>query len=177
MRPPGALVSTTVYRIGSDTPSYTAEDRSGAGAEKNPGRWNTKGAPVIYAASSRALACLETLVQSAPGGAYPFNRDLVEYTIPAPAWEARITFDREDAGLIGWDAVPAGMVSKRWGTTWLASGDSLIAEIPSVLVVEETNVLINPKHPDSPSITARTSRKWIYDPHFWATGSSGSGLP
>jgi RES domain-containing protein len=38
--------------------------------------------------------------------------------------------------------------------------------VPSVIVPEETNVLINPLHPDSIGITARKVRKWVYDPRL-----------
>jgi RES domain-containing protein len=44
------------------TPAYTADDLSGAGAKITGGRWNRDGVPVIYTASSPALACLETVV-------------------------------------------------------------------------------------------------------------------
>lgn len=36
--------------------------------------------------------------------------------------------------------------------------------MPSVLVAEESNVLINPRHPDIVKVTARKVRKWLYDP-------------
>ena len=51
-----------LWRIGVDTAFYTADDLSGKGAEKTGGRWNRPGLPVAYAASSIALAALETVV-------------------------------------------------------------------------------------------------------------------
>lgn len=80
-------MSRTVYRIGTDTPDYEADDLSGKGAEITGGRWNEKGVAVVYAAENRSLACLETLVHLAAGG-LPFNRYLVEISIPDPVWAA-----------------------------------------------------------------------------------------
>lgn len=55
-------VHIPVWRIGADTPDYEAHDMSGKGAERTGGRWNRLGTPMLYAASSRALACLESVV-------------------------------------------------------------------------------------------------------------------
>ncbi len=38
--------------------------------------------------------------------------------------------------------------------------------VPSVIVQEEFNVLINPAHADSARITAIKLRKWLYDPRL-----------
>ena len=40
---------------------------------------------------------------------------------------------------------------------------SLLAKVPSIIVPEEWNVLINPAHPDISSVKATKVRKWIYD--------------
>jgi RES domain-containing protein len=80
-------LSRIAYRIGTDTPDYEADDLSGKGAEITGGRWNEKGAAVVYAAASRSLACLETIVHLAAGG-LPLNRYLVEISIPDPVWAA-----------------------------------------------------------------------------------------
>ena len=42
----------------TDTPDYTADDLSGAGARITGGRWNARGTPLVYASTSRALACV-----------------------------------------------------------------------------------------------------------------------
>lgn len=48
----------------------------------------------------------------------------------------------------------------------LRSGRSALLVVPSVIIPEESNVLINPHHPDSAAITARKLRKWLYDPRL-----------
>lgn len=157
-------MSRTAYRIGTDTPAYEADDLSGKGAEITGGRWNEKGVAVVYAAECRSLACLETLVHLAAGG-LPFNRYLVEISIPDPVWAAA---RRETpASLpVGWDAEPASRASISFGTAWLRSGSSAVLVVPSVIVQEECCVLVNPAHPDSAGITAVKSRRWLYDPRL-----------
>jgi hypothetical protein len=38
-----------------------------------------------------------------------------------------------------------------------------------VIVPEEFNILINPQHADSATITAAKTRKWLYDPRLTKT--------
>lgn len=154
-------VDLSVWRIAADTPDYEADDLSGKGAETTAGRWNRKGAPVVYASGSRALACLETVVHLGGGDPLPLNRYLVEVRIPPQHWNARVVFD--PAAHIGWDAEPAGRVSLDWGSQWIQQRTTLLAEVPSVIVPEEWNVLINPVHPEAASLTAVKIRRWAYD--------------
>jgi RES domain-containing protein len=154
-------LSRIAYRICTDTPDYEADDLTGKGAEVTGGRWNTKGNPVVYAAESRALACLETMVHLAAGG-LPLNRYLVEISIPDPVWAA--AQKETPASLpVGWDAAPAGRASNAFGAAWLKNRRSAVLVIPSIIVPEECCVLINPAHPDSAGISATKSRRWLYD--------------
>jgi RES domain-containing protein len=149
-----------LWRIAADTPDYEAHDLSGIGAERVGGRWNRVGTPMIYASTSRALACLETVVHLA-STPLPLNRCLVRIVVPAIAWKAATVVD--PARLVGWDAEPAGAASLDWGTRWIASKATLLARVPSVIVPEESNVLINPAHPDASMVHATKIRKWLYD--------------
>jgi len=54
-------LSKTVWRLATDTPTYEADDLSGAGAKATGGRWNAAGIACAYASGSRALACVETI--------------------------------------------------------------------------------------------------------------------
>lgn len=155
-------MSISVWRIASDTRDYEADDLSGKGAEITGGRWNDKGTPVVYTAANRALAALETIVHLNAGG-LPLNRYLIEITIPEADWNAAELIDYTYA-LIGWDAEPASKTSSDFGTRWARSNASLLLRVPSVIVPEESNVLINPRHPDIVKVTARKVHKWLYDP-------------
>lgn len=153
-----------VWRIAPDTPDYGADDLSGKGAEKTGGRWNRKGVAMVYCSSSIALACLETLVHLSGPDPLPFNRYLVRVAIPPSIWQHRSILT--PAEHVGWDAEPPGKVSTDWAGDWAESGRSLIAQVPSVIVPEEANILINPRHRDAKRLRTRKVRRWTYDPRF-----------
>ncbi len=113
---------------------------------------------------TRALACLETVVHLNAGG-LPLNCYLVEVTLPDDLW----TKSQMARLPVGWDAEPAGRTSIEFGTNWLRSGTSALLLVPSVIVWEEFNVLINPPYSESAEITAAKVRKWLYDPRLAKT--------
>ncbi len=116
---------------------------------------------MVYGATTIALAALETIVHLAQEG-LPLNRYLVRIDIPEAQWAARRTITPETAPA-GWDALPSGTVSADYGDQWLGGGMSAILEVPSIVVPEESNVLINPAHPGAAHITATRVRLWTYD--------------
>jgi RES domain-containing protein len=152
-----------VWRIATDTPDYLADDLSGAGAKETGGRWNRKGLPILYCSDTPALACLETLVSLKTG--LPYNRYLVAIDIPDKLWHAREVQTAASLA-VGWTARPAGKVSQDFGDLWLKSNRSAVLVVPSVIVEECDNVLVNPLHSDAAGISAKKLRQWLYDPRF-----------
>jgi RES domain-containing protein len=63
----------------------------------------------------------------------------------------------------GWDAIPEGLVSRSAGSAWLRAGQTTLLTVPSVIIYEEDNVLINPTHPDAGRISASKVRRFVYD--------------
>lgn len=156
-------MSRVAWRIATDTPDYEADDLTGAGAKKTGGRWNEPGTPMLYTSESRALACLETVVHLNAGG-LPLNRYLVQIVLPDAAWA--VADEVDPARLVGWDAEPAGRASIRHGTEWVRSKSSLLLLVPSAIVPEERNILVNPLHPDISGVKIAKVRKWTYDPRL-----------
>lgn len=152
-----------LWRIATDAADYRADDLSGKGAATSGGRWNRKDVPVTYTSTSIALAALETIVHL--DVSLPMNRYLVAVTVPMDIWEARL-IDTADTMPVGWEAQPASMTSHEVGDAWLKGLSTALYQVPSVVVREEYNVLINPKHPDASRITARKIRQWHYDPRL-----------
>lgn len=150
-----------LWRIAPDTPTYEAHTLSGKGAELNGGRWNRPGRGVVYTSSSIALACLETIVHHQQAG-LPLNRFLVRVDVPMSVWSARRLLT-EAALPVGWSAIPEGKVSLDAGDAWLSAGDAALLLVPSVIVPEELNVLINVGHPEAAKIVAQKVRLWHYD--------------
>ena len=150
-----------IWRIATEGPTWRPDDLSGMGAARDPGRWNSLGFPVVYASSSIALACLETLVHITGDLPLPLVRWLVAIEIPAEQWQLRTTL--MEGAPAGWNSEPAQASSKGWGERWLVSQSSLIAEVPSVIVPEEGNLLINPLHSSCSELKATVVRRWTYD--------------
>lgn len=157
---------TVVFRIARKTRHYSPEDLGGGGALRFAGRWNHAQTPMVYASSSRALAALETLVhiRDAAGMALPLDRYLVAIALAPDLWAARETL--APATQPGWDSPLPGHASRDWGTAWAREHRSLIAIVPSVIVPEEANILLNPRHPDARRLQARVVRQWLYDPRL-----------
>lgn len=103
------------------------------------------------------MAALETIVHlNAPA----FNRYLVRIDIPDSVFASAKVLSPFP---VGWDAEPAGMVSVNAGQAWISSNASALLLVPSVIIPEESNVLINPAHVDAKAIKATKIRRFIYD--------------
>ncbi|MBW8880139.1 MAG: RES family NAD+ phosphorylase [Asticcacaulis sp.] len=155
-------MTRSVFRIASTSPSYNYDDLTGKGAEMSGGRWNRKGMPVVYTASSVALAALETIVHT-DTSAWPLNRYVLEIAIPDALWAAA-----EDAEKLGtlpkvWDSQPAPKETLDFGDEWIASRRSLLLIVPSVIVPQEANILINPQHAGAAEIRIIKTTRFVYD--------------
>jgi RES domain-containing protein len=151
-----------LWRIAKHAADYRADDLSGGGAKKTGGRWNGKGKALVYASSSIALATLETLAHLGDDIALR-NAFLVRIDVPAPVWNRREQMAPQDLDPT-WLAEPAGMTTIEFGNAWIAAASAALLEVPSVIVPEERNVLINPAHPDAKRISAKVLRLYVYDP-------------
>jgi RES domain-containing protein len=150
-----------LWRVASDTPSWTAEDMGGKGAASKGARWNHPGELVTYASTSISLAAWETRAHIGRRAPLPWNRFLVRIDVPDDVWAARHVLSRPPP--VGWDAIPEGIVSRNEGSAWLMAGASALLAVPSVIIDEEDNLLINPAHADSVRIVATKLRRFVYD--------------
>ena len=154
-------MTISLWRVASDTPLWSAEDLAGKGAAHKGGRWNHAGEHVVYAATSVSLAAWETRAHFGQGASLPWNRFLVRIDIPDDLWAARETLLRPPP--VGWNAIPEGLVSRAAGSAWLTARRSVLLAVPSVIIDEEDNLLINPAHPQAGRITAAKLRRFVYD--------------
>jgi RES domain-containing protein len=97
---------------------------------------------VAYAASSRALAILEVLVHIDRTLA-PTDYVFIEADVPDDAIETL------DTSLLppSWRIEPPLPALRDVGDTWVRAGRSLALRVPSTIVPDEVNVLVNPAHP------------------------------
>lgn len=150
----------TAYRIGDPAGAYPIFDAIGSTIA--PGRWNTPGSPVIYAAEHFSTALLEKLVHGS--GRLPPNQHYIEITIPRGlSYEVF-----SPPSLPGWDGMPA-TVSKTFGEKWCLERRSAILIVPSVIARLDNNVLINPAHPEFPAIASG-----LHQPVYWDRRLFGS---
>jgi RES domain-containing protein len=152
-----------VFRI--IKPAFAASALTGEGARRYGGRWNTPGIACVYAAGSRALAALELLVHASPE-LLRVEFQLVEIELP----DALI-----ESGLVApprWDEFPAGANSQDFGNRWLkrsmAAAKAALA-VPSVIMPEEMNYLLNPLHPAFRDVGIRRRRRFRLDPRLHET--------
>ena len=149
-----------LWRIAAETRDHAADDLSGAGAARFPGRWNDANEAVVYCAPTIAMAVLETAAHIDDGG-FPLNRYVIEIDVPVAVWRAKREIVPPQLPP-AWDAIPAGRASVEIGSAWLASLASAILLLPSVIIPEERVALVNPSHPQSPRIKAKVVRGFQY---------------
>jgi RES domain-containing protein len=115
---------------------------SGEGARRYGGRWNAPGRPVVYASLNLSLAALETLAHA---DRRRFARDYVAFEIRVPH---HLILELRDEDLPDdWRARPVSAGARAVGDAWLAAHASAALTVPSVLVPQERNLLLDPAHP------------------------------
>lgn len=113
-------------------------------ASGNPARWNSKDVKVIYTAGSRSLACLENVVhRSSLGLKENFKTILVEIPDDLKIEEIKIsTLDP------GWREYSQYPYTQTLGDQWNKNALTAVLKVPSAIVPEEYNYLLNPTHKD-----------------------------
>ena len=145
----------TVWRI--VTARFADVAFSGEGARRYGGRWNRKGVPLVYTAGSQSLAMLELLVQDEPLRARYMT---IPAQIPADLTIARLSREQLPTD---WRDAGAVETLRALGTEWAAGLATAVLAVPSAVVPDETNYLLNPRHPDFGRIALGTARELITD--------------
>lgn len=138
---------TCGYRLVA--PRWVDDAFSGEGARKYGGRWNSPGRPVIYLGESRALTALEMLVHLTT----PLSRSKVYRMITIQIHVKSIANYPQDILPPDWRENPPRKSTMEIGDDWLQAGSQLALRVPSTIIPEETNLLINPLHPDFSKIS------------------------
>lgn len=144
------------WRIFKTRHAATAFD--GEGARVNGGRWNSVGVPMVYTAATVSLAMLEMLVHLDESDV------LLSYSLSRVRFEdTRVT--RLDRARLpdNWKDPSAANDLRAIGDAGVASGASVILEVPSAIVENESCYLINLAHPDFPSLVIDPPRPFTFD--------------
>jgi len=137
---------------------YAAEAFSGEGARRFGGRWNSRGVPIVYASTSLSLAAIELFVHLEPN-LQP--DDLVSIAATLPPAEPAQTHDAAKLHPEWWtdDYEPL----RALGDGWIREKTSLAMMVPSVPILAEWNVLVNPLHPRMSGLRVDPAQPFIFD--------------
>lgn len=129
-------------------------------ASGRPARWNSKGRAAIYAAESRSLACLENLVHRSGAG---LDED---FRVMVISWPSSLRAESVDKGSLptDWRSLADLSPCQRIGDEWLSSQRTVILRVPSVIIPDEWNVVINPLHPDFRKVKVKDVQPFMFDP-------------
>lgn len=142
----------------------------GEGARLFGGRWNVRGSAVVYTAESLALAALEFLVHLEPSEE-PADLVAVPANIPHTVAVERVAVSALPRD---WRRSPPPDALAEIGATWLARRRTAVLIVPSAIVPEERDYLLNPAHPDFGAITVGRPRRFALDPRLRKHGERQS---
>lgn len=144
------------YRLIKEKHAQTAFD--GEGARLFGGRWNSRGIPLVYTSESLALCCLEIFVH------LPSYDLLSDYVYFQTIFDDELV---EDAQLFdGWDARPVSKISQVIGDQWANKKQSPVLRVPSIIVPESNNYLIDVSDPDVSKIKTSDPLPLRFDPRL-----------
>ncbi|MFC0253567.1 RES family NAD+ phosphorylase [Massilia consociata] len=139
-----------------------ALDRNCEGARKSGGHWHMEGCPALYSAMTPELAVLEKFVHTE--GDDP-TLVLVAVDVPDdPELGIDIPADRLPNG---WDDLEDGGSATAFGTNFLKDCKHLYMRVPSVIVGEGLNLVINPAHPAYERVKLSIVRSFSFDPRMF----------
>lgn len=144
-----------LYRIGN---CNYINDLSGNGARIYGGRWNSVGKPMLYLASSRSLAVLEVLVHISPTQMVS-DACMVEIDVPDES------IAEIDAQILpeGWQDPSPPIILQKLGDLFLSNKNFLLMKVPSAVVKQEHNYLLNPLHPLAASVKIIKTEPFSFD--------------
>lgn len=131
----------------------------GEGVRLYGSRWNSIGRPVVYTASSLSLALLEQLVRIDPD---EIPNDFVSVKIEIPDNTSMDTISLASFPK-NWQRSDNPLWFREKGDNWLDKQETAILIVPSAIVPEEKNILINPLHPGMKKIKIVEITPFIFD--------------
>lgn len=128
----------------------------GEGSRIYGGRWNSPGLPVIYTSTSISLSLLELLIYQSS-----YEELQTNYLLRIEVADAHFNHSREITVKPGWQYDPG--YTRFIGDSYLQEKSSLLLRVPSAIIPEETNVLINPLHKDFRKVSIREANPFAFD--------------
>jgi RES domain-containing protein len=150
-------LTLTVFRLGKR--AYRDQLFSGQGGQHASGRWTPRGRPVVYTSASISLAVLEYTVNYRQRGWVPATV-LGRATIPASVRIETVSIGELPTN---WFAASAPLQLQSLGGEWLERGATAVWKVPSAVVTEEWNYLLNPLHADFRKLRLSPATPFSFD--------------
>lgn len=146
-----------VWRL--TTKRYASTAFSGIGNRKVGSRWVPSGELAVYTSEHVATAVLENLVHMEPNH-FRNNHVIITADIPNELPMDEISADSLPEN---WQTLYEDEELQQAGKDWLDSGESAFLVVPSAVVPQERNVIINPQHPDFAYVTIGKPEPFTFD--------------
>jgi len=141
-----------------------AEHGSSLQAPGIAGRWNSLGKLVLYASGSRSLSCLENIVHRSTEGLLR-NFFILVIEVPDPIKIETLSMERLPVHWhLPFNYKPCQMISDEW----IARQETCLLKVPSAIIQEEFNFIINVKHQDFQQIRIIKKEKFLFDPRIYS---------
>lgn len=148
-----------VYRV--ERGKYLGSTLQGIGAGLSEGfRWNSLNTRLVYTSESRALAALEIAVHLDLNEDLPTDRHFVEINIPdsVEVFELKIQSLPKN-----WDSRPPILDTQFVGDDFVRDNMAAVLKVPSCIIPQEFNYLINPLHPEAEKIKVVSTYPMMFD--------------
>lgn len=138
----------------------------GYGSSMFGGRWNSKETHIVYTSDTQALAVLEILVHlDDPEMLNAFSVFPVSFDD-----KYMLTVDDVAGGLPSdWQNEPFSQNARDIGDAWIKSAQSLVLAVPSAVIPNEYNYLLNPYHKDFKAISIGEAAEFPLDARLMST--------
>jgi RES domain-containing protein len=145
-----------------DRTKRAATSFSGEGAAAAGGRWNPAGLHVVYASEHLAMAALEKFIHLPKP--IPPGMTFVQFALEFNG----IPIERAPSSTLPrmWRAEPVGAESQVFGAAWYEHGRTAVLAVPSAIIPEETNYVLNPAHPDFARVSISKPTPFAFDPRL-----------
>lgn len=136
----------------------------GIGGVYHNGRWHHAGQPIIYSAGSRSLSMLERYIHEEGAGTLP-QLVMLSIFIPDETHVDNISVaDLKHDWYSNDDTVQ--IYTRQIGDEWLSSQRTSVLKVPSAIVPQEYNYLINPLLIERDQIKIIDKRAYNYEQRY-----------
>ena len=130
----------------------------GVGGTFAEGRWHSRGELVVYFGGSAAISVLERLAHTDPD-LLPDDLQLGVFEFSGPVAESKV----DQYGGLPADWVRKEAATRRIAAKWRQDAVACLLSVPSAILPEELNFVLNPQHADAQRLRLVSARRFTFD--------------